>query len=106
MARKPAKKSAKKSKTSTTRKAPGRSGGGGGGLRYNEQQILARLNDACNPYSYIDLARASGMSRETIRRQLIGMSVVSVELVCEVCRFLNLSADWILFGRGKGPGKR
>jgi hypothetical protein len=52
----------------------------------------------------ISLARVGSMTRthpETVRRYMVGMSKPSLEFVVGVCRGFKVSADWLLFGKGK-----
>ncbi len=46
------------------------------------------------------------MNHETVRRQLRGLSPLSVELLARLCLALGLSADAVLFGRASGGGRR
>lgn len=65
------------------------------------QEIGERLDSVCAGMSLSDLTALTGMSKETIRRQLRD-GRPGLDLIAALCGALDLSADWILCGRG-GP---
>lgn len=46
--------------------------------------------------SQVDIARAIGVSKQCISDYKSGKSVPSVETLCELCKYLDVSADYLL----------
>lgn len=74
--------------------------------QYREAEVLERLMVALRGRSYLDMQAATGVSRETFRRQLLGIFKLSVEVVCALRDYLGVTTDWILLGADRGPRER
>lgn len=61
--------------------------------------LQERLRSVCRPFTCRELADLTHVSYESVRRYLGGQNpgVVFLKRLCEV---LNISADWLLLGRG------
>lgn len=61
--------------------------------------LQERLRSVCRPFTCRELADLTHVSSESVRRYLGGQNpgVVFLKRLCEV---LNISADWLLLGRG------
>lgn len=62
---------------------------------------LQRLNDAyfSSGLSAINLGKAVGRDRRTIYEYINGSSVPDALTLARLCVALNISADWLLFGK-------
>jgi len=83
---------------------PGYGGGvGGSGASVSgaqaDPELRVRLNAATREFSCRELGELTGISHETARRYLDGRGpgIVFIKRLCET---LNISADWLLLGRG------
>ena len=61
--------------------------------------LTARLRHVCAGRSYRQLGALTGTSCESARRYLAGHRPTA-EFVAALCERLDLSADWLLLGRG------
>lgn len=61
--------------------------------------LQARLQLICRPFSRRELSDLTGISHESVRRYLGGQNP-GVLFVMRLCEALNISADWLLLGRG------
>lgn len=75
-----------------------------GGVRHRmvaaDDAVRERLFDALRGQSYVDIARRTGLNVETIRRQLIGRSRLSIEVLQAIAQTYDISGHWILLGQG------
>lgn len=57
-----------------------------------------RFNDyvAANPVNFTELAKYCGIAKSNISNWRKGVSVPSLDVFTSVCRFLNVSADYLL----------
>lgn len=62
--------------------------------------LAARLRDAARPHTYRRIGLATGVHPHTARRYLDG-DRPSVEFLAAFCRQFDVSADWLLTGRGQ-----
>lgn len=46
-------------------------------------------------------AKSIGIQKDTYRRMISGVSRPSVDVVVGVCERYNVSADWLIFGKGE-----
>jgi transcriptional regulator with XRE-family HTH domain len=70
-------------------------------LAPDELALTARLRQACAGHSCRALAKAAGVSHESIRRYQHGDSPPPAIVVARLCRHLNVSAEWVLYGDEK-----
>ncbi|MBX3403074.1 MAG: helix-turn-helix transcriptional regulator [Phycisphaeraceae bacterium] len=61
--------------------------------------LQARLQLICRPFTRRELSDLTGISHESVRRYLGGQNP-GVLFVMRLCEALNISADWLLLGRG------
>lgn len=66
-----------------------------------ENAILTRLNQACQGYSIIRVARLTGHNPETTRRYLRGMARPTCEFVSLVGQSTGCRAEWLFYGTGE-----
>ncbi len=67
--------------------------------------IVDRMNDTADGLTNAAVADRTGFNQETVRRYLIS-GPPGAEFLRAFCKAFNVSADWLLLGRGKGPAKR
>ena len=64
-------------------------------------RVRLRLNQVYADQTLAEAARDTGINSETLRRQLAGPGVVSLELVIATLVMRGVSAEWLLRGVGR-----
>jgi transcriptional regulator with XRE-family HTH domain len=62
-------------------------------------ELNDRINSIVAGLSFRELAELTGLNAETIRRYVRGADP-SVAFIARLCEVFELSAEWLLFGRG------
>ena len=72
-------------------------------LSPEEVAIVVRFRQACGRQSFRDLARAAGVSHESIRRYQTGRCMPPLIVVAKLCKHLNVPTEWMLYGELPKP---
>jgi predicted transcriptional regulator len=67
-------------------------------LSPEEAAIALRFRQACGRHSFRTLAKAAGVSHESIRRYYTGRCMVPLLVVAKVCKFVNVPTEWVVDG--------
>lgn len=71
-------------------------------LTQEDRAFVQRLGQCVQGVSFAELSRQLNMNRETLRR-LIRSGTPNLELIVRLCERYDISADWLLLGRGESP---
>lgn len=66
----------------------------------DEAALVKRVGEVCRAAGFLKVAGATGVTRETIRRYERGLSAPGGQFLRRLCEHLDLSAEWLLCGRG------
>ena len=65
----------------------------------SDEMVSARLRTVCESMRIAEVARRTGSHPETVRRYMSGHAA-SVSFLVRFCEAMDISADWLLLGRG------
>jgi transcriptional regulator with XRE-family HTH domain len=65
------------------------------------QGILTRVQQVCRGVRATQIAAATGVPRESVRRYLAGTTVPTGAFLAALCRALGVSPAWLLLGEGE-----
>ena len=65
----------------------------------SDEMVSARLRMVCESMRIAEVARRTGSHPETVRRYMSGHAA-SVSFLVRFCEVMDVSADWLLLGRG------
>ncbi|MFG0284332.1 MAG: helix-turn-helix domain-containing protein [Phycisphaerales bacterium JB039] len=65
----------------------------------SDEMVSARLRIVCESMRIAEVARRTGAHPETVRRYMSGHAA-SVSFLVRFCEVMDISADWLLLGRG------
>ncbi len=66
----------------------------------DDAAIRNRLAGCCEGHSFAEIARATGVNAETVRRFATGQGSPSIVFVRRFCEAYRISANWLLLGVG------
>jgi transcriptional regulator with XRE-family HTH domain len=65
------------------------------------QRILTRVQQVCRGTRATQIAAATGVPRESVRRYLAGTTAPTGAFLAALCRSLGVSPAWLLLGQGE-----